>query len=113
MRPSKSESKSETWLLLPLLPILLIGAPPMLLFAFLGFVGVVLLGILMICVGLSMALNANGDFSQQVIAHGYADRSERAVRATDLRSAIRFASVIDAAGVGLVIAGLCGFFYFG
>jgi hypothetical protein len=57
MRSNKSESqsetcKSETWLLLPLLPIFVIGTPPMLLFAFLGFVGVILFGILLICVGL-------------------------------------------------------------
>jgi hypothetical protein len=30
-----------------------------------------------------------------------------------LHSAIRFALIIDAIGVGLVIAGLCGLFYFG
>jgi hypothetical protein len=104
--------QSETWLLLPLLPIFVIGAPPMLLFALLGFAGVILLGILMICVGLSIGFSANSDFSEQVIVRGYADRSERAIHATDLHSALRFASVIDAVGAGLVIAGLCGFFYF-
>ena len=103
--------ESETWLLLPLLPIFVIGAPPMLLFALLGFAGVVLLGILMICVGLSIAFSANSDFSEQIIVHGYADRSERSKCATDLHSALRFASVIDAVGAGLVIAGLCGLFY--
>jgi hypothetical protein len=118
MRSNKSESqsetcKSETWLLLPLLPIFVIGAPPMLLFVFLGFVGVILFGILLISVGLSIGLNANSDFSEQVIVHGYANKSERAIQATDLHSAVRFALVIDAIGVGLVIAGLCGFFYFG
>jgi hypothetical protein len=105
-------SQSETWLLLPLLPIFVLGAPPILLFALLGFAGVILLGILMICVGLSIAFSANSDFSEQVIVHGYADRSERAIHATDLHSTIRFALVIDAVGAGLVIAGLCGFFYF-
>src|SRR5438045_3209629 len=104
---------SETWLLFALLPILAIGAPPMLLFVFLGFVGVVLLGILMICVGLSVALNANGDFNQQIIVHGFADRSQRPFRATDLHSAVRFAWAVDAVGAGLVIVGLCGVFYFG
>jgi hypothetical protein len=103
--------KSETWLLLPLLPICVVGAPPMLLFAFLGYLGVVLAGILMICVGLSNALTANSDFSEQVIVHGYASRSDRAVQATDRHSAIRFGFVIDGLGVALVIAGLCGFVY--
>ncbi len=105
--------KSETLLLLPLLPVFIIGAFPILLFALLGFAGIVLLGILMICAGVSCGLTANGDFSQQIIVRGYADRSQRAIHSTDLRSAIRFALVIDAIGAGLVVAGLCGFFYFG
>jgi hypothetical protein len=110
---SKSASKSETWLLLPLLPIFVVGAPPMLLFALLGFAGVILLGILMICVGLSIACNANSDFSEQVIVHGYAHRSERALHATDLHSANRFALVVDTIGAGLMVVGLCGFLYSG
>lgn len=105
--------EAETLLLLPLLPIFLVGMVPILLFAFLGFVGVVLLGILMICAGFSSALSAKGDFSEQVIVHGYMGRSERAVHANDMHSAIRFAFAIDAVGAGLVIAGLSGFFYFG
>ena len=103
---------SEALLLLPLLPIFFIGMFPMLLFALLGYAGIILLGILMLCAGLSDALNANSNFSEQVIAHGYSDRAERDVRTTDLHSAIRFALIIDAVGAGLVIAGLCGFFYF-
>jgi hypothetical protein len=106
-------SKSETLLLLPLLPIFVVGALPMLLFAFLGFAGVILLGILMICAGFSGGLNANSNFSEQVIVHGYAGRSERAIQATALHSAIRFAVITGAAGAGLVIAGISGFFYFG
>jgi hypothetical protein len=103
--------QSEAWLLLPLLPIFVIGSLPMLLFALLGFAGVVLLGILTICVGLSNALNANSDFSQQVIVRGYARGSERAIDATDRHSAIRFAFFVGAFGTGLVIGGLYGFFY--
>lgn len=106
-------TKSEALLLLPLLPIFLIGVLPILLFALLGFAGVVLLGILLLCAGLSSGLSANSDFSEQVIIRGYADRSERAIGAANLHSAIRFALVVDAVGAGLVIAGLCGFFYFG
>jgi hypothetical protein len=95
------------------LPIFVIGAPPMLLFALLGFAGVILLGILMICVGLSIGFGANSDFSEHVIIHGYANRSERASQATDLHAAIRFALRIDAIGAGLIIMGLCGFLYYG
>ena len=104
---------SETLLLLPLLPIFFIGVLPMLLFALLGFAGVILLGILFVCAGLSEVLNANSDFSEQAIVRGYADRSQRAFRATDLHSAIRSALVVDAVGAGLVVAGLGGLFCFG
>ena len=104
--------QSETWLLLPLLPIMVFGSLPLLLFALLGFAGVVLLGILMICVGLSDALNANSDFSQQVIVRGYAGGSERTIDAKNRHSAIRFSFFVGASGVGLAIGGLCGFFYF-
>ena len=72
--------KSETLLLLPLLPIFLVGMFPMLLLGMLGFAGLVIFGILLICVGLTDTLEANSDFNEQVIVHGYARRSERAVQ---------------------------------
>lgn len=105
--------QSETLLLLPLLPIFLIGMFPMLLFAFLGYAGFCVVGVLMICVGLGSRLTANSDFNREIIVHGYARGSERAVHASNLRSAIRFAAVMNVTGAGLVIAGLFGFFYFG
>jgi hypothetical protein len=104
--------QSETLLLLPLLPIFLVGIFPMLLFGLLGFLGLCLFGILLICVGLADGLNANSNFNQQIIVHGYADRASRPMRA-DLHSATRFALVVDTIGAGLVAVGLCGFFYFG
>ncbi|MHB8269876.1 hypothetical protein [Bradyrhizobium sp.] len=104
--------ESETLLLLPLLPIFLVGIFPMLLFGLLGFLGISLFGILLICVGLSDGLNANNNFNQQVIVHGYANRANRPMRA-DLHSAVRFALVVDMIGAALVAIGLCGFFYFG
>jgi hypothetical protein len=103
----------ETLLLLPLLPIFFLGAFPMLLLAFLGFAGLVILGILMICVGLADGLDANRNFNQQVIVHGYAPRPERTVDASNLHSVVRFATVMGVTGAGLMAAGLFGFFYFG
>ena len=104
---------SESLLVLPLLPIFLVGLPPMLLLSFLGFAGLVLLGVLLICIGLSGGLEANNAFNEQVIVHGYARQSERAVQTSNLHSAIRFAIVMSAAGAGLIVAGLLGFFWFG
>jgi hypothetical protein len=104
--------ESETLLLLPLLPIFFVGIFPMLLFGLLGFLGISLFGILLICVGLADGLNANSTFNQQIIVHGFANRANRSMYATDLHSAIRFALVVDVIGAGLVAVGLCGFFYF-
>ncbi|MBR1153500.1 hypothetical protein JQ634_21080 [Bradyrhizobium sp. AUGA SZCCT0240] len=106
-------SQSDSLLVLPLLPIFLIGVPPILLFTLLGFAGFVILGVLLICVGLTERLEANSDFNQQIIVHGYARRSERMIQASNLHSAIRFATIIDLAGAGLIIVGLVGFFYLG
>ena len=106
-------SQSDSWLVLPLLPIFLVGVPPMLLFSLLGFPGIVILGVLLICVGLTERLEANSDFNQQIIVHGYARQSERNLQASQLHSATRFATLIDLAGAGLIAVGLLGFIYFG
>jgi hypothetical protein len=105
--------QSETLLLVPLLPIFLLGVPPMLLLGLLGFAGLVILGVLLICVGLADRLEASSDFNQQIIVHGYARRSERNIQASNLHSAIRFASLMDLTGAGLIVTGLVGFFWFG
>ena len=110
-RPMRRQS--EALLLLPLLPIFFLGLFWMLPLAFLGFAGLGVLGILMVCVGLSDGLHANNDFNRQLIVHGYARGSERAVHASNLRSANRFASIIRVTGAGLIMVGLFGFFYFG
>jgi hypothetical protein len=108
MRPREP----ETLLWLPLLPIFFLGAFPMLLLGFLGFAGLVILGVLMICVGLADGLEASSNFNQQVIVHGYARRSERAIQASNLHSAIRFATFMAVTGAGFIVAGLVCFFYF-
>jgi len=105
--------QSEILLLVPLLPIFVLGAFPMLLFAFLGYAGFCIVGVLMICVGLGSGLTANSDFNREVIVHGYARGPDRAVHASNLHSAIRFATLMDVTGAGLIIAGLVGFFCFG
>jgi hypothetical protein len=106
-------AQSDSWLVLPLLPIFLIGVPPMLLFSLLGFPGIIILGVLLICVGLTERLEANSDFNQQIIVHGYARTSERNLQASSLNSAIRFATLVDLAGAALITVGLVGFYYLG
>jgi hypothetical protein len=105
--------QSEALLLLPLLPIFLVGMFPMLIFALLGFAGLALLGILLICAGLSDALDANSNFNQHIIVEGYARRSEQAIQASNLHQAIRSAAAMRIAGVALIVASIGGLIYSG
>ena len=105
--------QSETLLLLPLLPIFLVGMFPMLIFALLGFAGLALPGILLICAGLSDALDANSNFNRHIIVEGYARRSEQVIHASNLHSAVRSAAAMRIAGVVLIVASICGLLYFG
>src|SRR5215468_4240904 len=99
---------SESFIVLPLLPIFLLGLFPMLLLSLMGPAGLVILGILIACAGLTDILDASGTFSEQIIVHGYARGTERAGQRTALRSEIRFALLMIAAGAGLAIAGIGG-----
>ena len=103
----------ETLLFFPLLPIFLIGMFPMLLVGLLGFAGLAIFGVLMVCVGLSSGIAAHDDFNRDVIVHGYAGDTKRAVQASDLHAATRLALRLEAAGVGVIIAAAVGFFCIG
>lgn len=105
--------QSETLLLVPLLPIFLLGMFPMLLIGLLGFLGLIIFGILLVCVGLALGLEAHGEFNEAVIVHGVARGSERATQASHLHAAIRSAAVLDVAGIALVLAGILGFLWIG
>jgi hypothetical protein len=100
--------QSDALLLLPLLPIFLVGMFPMLMMALLGFAGLGLLGILLISAALTDALDANNDFNQHIVVEGYARRTERAIYASDLRSAMRSAATMVTAGIVLIVTSLCG-----
>lgn len=105
--------QSETLLLLPLLPILIAGMVPMLLFGFLGFAGLALLGVLMVSAGLGDMLDANGDFNERTITHGYVGEAERTIQANTLHARHRFAMAICASGLAMIAAGCGGFVYLG
>jgi hypothetical protein len=99
---------SESLIVRPLLPIFFLGAFPMLLLSLMGPAGLVILGILVVCAGFTDALDANNTFSEQIIVHGYARGSERAGQRMALRSEIRFAALMIAAGAGLAVVGIFG-----
>ena len=95
---------------MPLLPIFFLGMFPALLFGFLGFGGVGLLGLLLICVGLADGLQENCDFNRQIIVQGYARPSERAVQASKLHAVFRSTVILQMVGAGLIIVALIGLF---
>ena len=99
---------SDSLIVLPLLPGFLIGVFPMLLLSLLGPAGLVILGILVACAGLTDILEASTTFSEQVIVHGYARGSERAGQRTALHAQRRFAALMIASGAGLAMAGVGG-----
>lgn len=105
--------QSETLLLVPLLPVFLLGMFPMLLIGLLGFFGLIIFGVLLVCVGLTLALEAHGEFNEGIIVHGYARGSERATQASRLHAATRSATILEVARLALIAAGVASFFCFG
>jgi hypothetical protein len=99
---------SESFIVLPLLPIFLIGLFPILLLSLMGPAGLIIVGILVASAGLTDILDASGAFSEQIIVHGYARGSERTGQRTALRSEMRFALVMIASGAALAVAGIGG-----
>jgi len=100
-------------LLLPLLPIFLVGMFPMLVIGMLGFAGPVVFGILLIRVALAGTMEAHGDFNQELIVHGYASGPERAAQASNLQSATRTAVLLHVTGFAMIAAGIAGLFLVG
>jgi nitrate reductase NapE component len=103
--------RSEAMLLLPLLPVFLIGMFPMLLVGMLGAAGLVIFGILLIRVALTFTMEAHGDFNQEVIVHGYASGPERAAQVSDVQAANRMAVLLHLSGAAMIAAGIAGLFF--
>jgi hypothetical protein len=105
--------QSDSLLLLPLLPVFLLGMFPMLLIGLLGYFGLIIFGILLVSVGLTMGLEAHSEFNEELIVHGYARGSERATQASHLHAATRSAAGLEVVGIALTVVGVAGWLYFG
>ena len=105
--------RSETFLLIPLLPVFLVGMFPMLLIGMLGYAGLAIFGILLIRVALAGTMDAHGDFNQEVVGHGYARGPERAAQVSDLQAATRFAVALHVTGFVMIAGGIGGIFLAG
>ena len=95
--------RSETLLLLPLLPIFLIGMFPMLLIGMLGSAGLVIFGILLIRVGLAGTMEAHGDFNQEIIVHGYAAARSAPRRPPTCRQRRAWRVLCHVAGIAMIL----------
>ena len=100
-------------LLLPLLPIFVIGMFPMLVIGMLGFAGLVIFGILLMRVALAGTMEAHGDFNQEVVVHGYASGPERSAQTSDLQSATRMAVLLHLSGFAMIATGVAGLYFIG
>ena len=105
--------RSESFLIFPLYPIFLAGSFPFMLMGFLGFLGVAILGALMMSAALTVALDADTEFHFQHSAARFFDRSESIAQ-----SSTRDAMVLCAKGVGLtgatmVVVSIMGFAIYG
>jgi hypothetical protein len=103
----------DSLLLVPLLPIFLLGMFPMFLIALLGFFGLALFGVLVICVGLASSNEAHDNFNHDVIVHGYARETERTARVSEVHLAGRLGLRLEAVGAAMVLTAAIGFCYAG
>ena len=101
---------SESFIVLPLLPIFIIGMFPMLLIGMMGYAGLAIFGILLVRVALAATMDAHSDFNLEIIAHGYGRAPERAAHASDLKAETRFAVLFHMAGIAMIVAGISGIF---
>jgi hypothetical protein len=101
---------SELVLLVPLFPIFLLGMLPLLIFPLLGFAGLAVIGALMIACGFAECVRSMAEYNEHTIMRGYSARSDQARYLSSLKSGLRFAKGLGAAGVCIAciaIAGLC------
>ena len=103
--------QSEALLLVPLLPIFVVGMFPMVVIALLGFFGLALFGVLVICVGLASSNEAHDNFNHDVVVNGYSRGSERQARASDMHIAARLGLRLEAVGAAMIALAAIGFCY--
>ena len=78
-----------------------------------GFFGLALFGVLVVCVGLASSNEAHDTFNHDVIVHGYARGSERATQASNMHVATRLACGWRPSGAAMIITAAIGLCYAG
>ena len=96
-----------------LLPVLCIGLSPLVILPLVGFLGFVILGILIGFATIMTELEEQGAHAHHMIARPGMPRSEQAGQRSDLQSLRQTLLVARIVSAGLVIFGLGGFFLAG
>jgi len=92
-----------------LLPIVGIGLFPLVMLPLLGFLGFVVLGILIGFAAVMAELEEPQAHAQHVISHGSLSRAEQAGHHFEMDSLRRSLYAVKIVSAGLVILGACGF----
>jgi len=108
MRPSHPDA----WLVPLLLPVFLIGCFPLLILGVVGFLGLCVLGLLVLFIAVGDELNAPTVFARHVVTRDFLPAGERAAYRMDARMALRPAFLTKLVGAGMVVAGYGGFFFY-
>jgi putative Mn2+ efflux pump MntP len=102
---------SEVSLLMPLLPIFLIGMLPLLVFPRVGFTGLAIIGVLMVAGALAERVRAMSEYNEHTIIRGYVAPSEQASYLSTLKASGRVATALNVIGVGMILVGFAGLYW--
>ena len=98
---------------LPLIPLLLpvvaIGLFPLVMLPLLGFLGFVVLGVLLGFAAVMAQLEEQGAHARHVVTHGAMRRAEQAGYNLEIRSLMRSLHAVKIVSVGLIVLGTAGF----
>ena len=96
--------------LVPLLaPVVAVGLFPLVMLPLLGYLGFVVLGILIGFAAVMAQLEEQGAHTRQVIAHGSLSRAEQAGYNLDQQALMRSLHAVKIVAAGLVVLGAGGF----
>ncbi|TMJ04568.1 MAG: hypothetical protein E6G97_06345 [Alphaproteobacteria bacterium] len=92
-----------------LLPVVAIGLFPLVMLPLLGFLGFVVLGILIGFAAIMAQLEEQGAHSHHVVTHGAMSRAEQAGYNLELQRLMRSLHAVKIVSLGLIVLGAGGF----
>ena len=98
--------------LVPLLvPVVAIGLFPLVMLPLLGFLGFVVLGILIGFAAVMAELEEQGAHNAHVVSHGNLSRAEHAGYSLEMEKLMRSLFAVKIVSVGLIVIGTAGFVF--